>query len=296
MQPSRNQAPFTTVNIDLIGPLPRSVRGNRYLVVMQDRFTKWVQCRPIRSPTARAASQALYEEVIARFGCPQTVISDNGTHFTGTAFKDLLEELHITHRRTPPYTPQANAVERANQTVKTMIAQYCETDHRKWDVHMADFMFALNTARHESTGFSPAFLNFGRELEVPGALSKGGEPDPLTDDTDPESVNDYSQRLRKLKEVFELVRINLARAFSTQSRHYNLRRREWRCHVGDKVMKKEHHLSNAVRGFAAKLAPKYSGPFEVTKVVSPVVYEVKSGTGRKVERVHIKDLKPAFVN
>ncbi|KAJ8937207.1 hypothetical protein NQ314_012004 [Rhamnusium bicolor] len=103
---------------------------------------------------------------------------------------------------------------------------------------------------------------------------------------------DRTNRLEKLKETFQLVRVNLARAFTSQGHYYNLRRREWRCRVGDRVMKRDNPLSSAVRNFAAKLAPKYSGPYTVTKVWFPVVYDLKSDTGRKYARIHIKDLKP----
>lgn len=58
-------------------------------------------------------------------------------------------------------------------------------------------------------------------------------------------------------------------------------------------MRKEHPLSSADKGFAAKLAPKYSGPYTVIKVRSPVVYDLRDEHGRKVYRIHIKDLKPA---
>ena len=295
MHPSRNQLPWETVSTDIVGPLPRSSKGNSYMVVFQDRFTKWVQCRPIRKATSKAVSQAFYEEVFARFGCPKTVISDNGTQFTGQTFESLLKDLGIAYRLTPPYTPQANPVERTNKTLKTMVAQFCEADHRKWDTHLPDLVFAINSSRHDSTGFSPAFLNFGREMDPPRPLYRipvSPEMETVTTDTETADFVDQNARLKKLDDIYELVRINLGRAFSTQSRHYNLRRREWRCHVGDKVMKKENPLSSAVKGFAAKLAPKYSGPYTVCKVVSPVVYDLKTSTGATLRRIHIKDLKP----
>lgn len=59
-------------------------------------------------------------------------------------------------------------------------------------------------------------------------------------------------------------------------------------------MKKEHPLSSAIKGFAAKLAPKYSGPYTVTRKHSPVVYDLVGQNNRKIQRVHIKDLKPAY--
>jgi hypothetical protein len=258
-----------------------------------------------------------------------TVISDNGTQYTGGTFRTLLRELGIVHRLTPPYTPQANPVERTNKTLKTIVAQFCEADQKKWDARLPELMFALNTSRHESTKYTPALLNFGRELVVPNAVHRptpgntaadppadtAADPpaDPSADtaadppadtaadppaDTTADEVNEaadavhHSERLRLLKDTFELVRVNLARAFAKQSKHYNLRHREWRCHLGDRVLKRDHPLSSGAKGFAAKLAPKYSGPYTVTKVLSPVVYNLRSPSGQKILKAHIKDLKP----
>jgi hypothetical protein len=117
-------------------------------------------------------------------------------------------------------------------------------------------------------------------------------------DTAADEVNEaddavhHSERLRLLKDTFELVRVNLARAFAKQSKYYNLRHREWRCHLGDRVLKRDHPLSSGAKSFAAKLAPKYSGPYTITKVLSPVVYNLQSPSGQKILRAHIKDLKP----
>lgn len=107
MQPHRMaDAPFKEVSTDIVGPLPRSKKGNSYIVVMQDRFTKWVECRPLRKATAKTVYSALYEQVILKYGCPKIVISDNGVQFDSRLFKNSLRELNIAHRFTPPYTPQ----------------------------------------------------------------------------------------------------------------------------------------------------------------------------------------------
>jgi hypothetical protein len=276
-----------------------------------------VQCRAVRKATARAVTQALYEEVITRFGCPVTVTSDNGTQYSGGTFRTLLQELGIVHRLTPPYTPQANPVVRTNKTLKTMVAQFCEADQKNWDARLLELMFALNTSRHESTRYTPALLNFGRELVVPNAVHRptpgnaAADPpadtaaDPPADtaadppaDTTADEVKEaddavhHSERLRLSKDTFELVRMNLACAFAKQSKYYNLRHREWRCHLGDRVLKRDHPLSSGAKGLAAKLVPKYSGPYTITKVVSPVVYNLRSPSGQKILRAHIKDLKP----
>jgi len=69
------------------------------------------------------------------------------------------------------------------------------------------------------------------------------------------------ETVNKLREIFEIVRRNLDRASQDQAGHYNLRRRQCTPTVGDVVWGKEHHLSKADEGFAAKLGPRYDGPY-----------------------------------
>jgi len=69
------------VTVDLVGPLPRS-NGHTWLLVMQDRFTKWVELSPLRRATALAVTQELTEQIIYRHECPRVIISDNGKQFT----------------------------------------------------------------------------------------------------------------------------------------------------------------------------------------------------------------------
>jgi len=73
-----------------------------------------------------------------------------------------------------PYHPQANPVKRVNRVLKTMIVSFIGEDHREWDVHLADFRFAYNTAFHSSPGTSSAFLNLSRELLPPNLLRDRG--------------------------------------------------------------------------------------------------------------------------
>ncbi|XP_030754212.1 uncharacterized protein LOC115881002 [Sitophilus oryzae] len=164
-----------------------------------------------------------------RFGRPATVITDNGTQYTGRPFRQLLKDFGVNHRLTPPYTPQANPVERANKTTKTMIAQFCEDNHKKWDAHLSEMTFAFNTSRNDWTGFSSAFLNFGRELESPKTLLREEQPSVPSENPEPTNadITSTENRLNRLKETFELVRLNLSRAFASQSHYYNVRRREW---------------------------------------------------------------------
>ncbi|XP_032674585.1 uncharacterized protein LOC116845691 [Odontomachus brunneus] len=142
--------------------------------------------------------------------------------------KKLVQELGITQQFTPVWTPQCNPVERANRTVKTMISQYVGANHRQWDANLHEIKFAFNTAKQDTTGFSPAYLNTGRELSGPHFRERerleSQEPGEIT---------------KRLKVAYELVRINLTRAFQKQGKYYNLRKRQWKPKIGDVVWKKK---------------------------------------------------------
>ncbi|XP_025266371.1 uncharacterized protein LOC112638591 [Camponotus floridanus] len=162
-----------------------------------------------------------------------------------------------------------------------MIAQFVGKKHRHWDENIPQLQFAYNTARQEAIGYTPAFLIHGRELALP-------HPDdrrpPLTP-TAPETVR------QTLEDTFEVVRINLTRAFQRQQRYYDLRRRDWRPRIGDRVWKRDHPICDKSEGFNAKLAPRYQGPMTVQKIISPVIVDLRDDSGRWHRRVHVRDLK-----
>lgn len=274
--------PWQQITMDLVGPLPRSRNGHVWLFNLQDRFTKWVEMRPLRRATAEAVTK-IVSSVIYRHGCPDEILSDNGTQLKSQQLSKLLGKLGIRQRFTPAYTPQCNPTERTNRTIKTMIRQYVNRDHRRWDEHLDELQFAYNTALHEATGFTPAYLNHGRELTAP-PVSKTYRRDAAEA---PQTVN------RHLQDAYEVVRVNLARAFQRQAKYYNLRHRDWRPEIGDFVWKREHPLSNKAAGFNAKLAPKFTGPLEVRKVISPVIYDLRDRRGKWHRHTHLQDLKPA---
>ena len=282
--------PWDVVSADLVGPLPRSKKGHTVVVVMQDKFTKWIELQPPRQATAPAVTKAFRERVVMRFGCPRRIITDNGKQFESREFTGLLREYGIDHRKTPPYTPQCNPVERANRVIKTMIAQFTDGEHTTWDHWLPEIAFAYNTARHEATGSTPAALNFGRELTAPGEPRlTASEP---TEEPTPEDARKWQQRLADIKDRIELARWNLVRAHQNQKHHYDLRRRDWRPAIGEDVMKREHHLSAAAKQFNAKLAPKFAGPYTVAKFAGPNIVVLRGVRG-KTMRAHISDLKPS---
>lgn len=241
----------------------------------------------MRVAKAENVVKTLKEVIILKFGCPRIIISDNGSQFTSIVFRDCLRSFGIEHQRTPPYSPQCNPVERTNRVVKTMISQYLERNHKSWDKYLPELMFAYNSAVHETTQCTPALLNLGRELDQPTSLRKDLEKN------QPSIPVDVDERLARLADLQDLVRVNSARAFTKQSKYYDKRRRDWAPKVGERVAKREHPLSSAADNFAAKLAPKYTGGYTVKTIISPAEYEIIDDAGVGC-LVHVKDLKPFY--
>jgi len=217
------------------------------------------------------------------------VLTDNGTEFVNKTMQAFATEHWIKHTTVPPYHPQANPVERVNCVLKTMIVAFLERDHREWDEHLRDFRFAYNTAHHSSIGTSPALLNLGRELHPSNPLRARCEEAAAIEPRDPA---EWSERMKNLQSLQNWVSENLEQAYQKQSSYYNLRRRDIVFQVGDLVLKRQHVLSSAAQNIAAKLAPKFHGPFRVSKVLSAVVYELTDLHDNFAGKVDVKDLKP----
>lgn len=281
---------WESVTTDLMGPWPRTSKGNCYVVLFQDRFTKWVEFGLLRQATAKTVTEAFKNTVLYRHGVPRSVLSDHGSQFENKVFSDLAHIYGFEQEFTPRYTPQANPVERTNRSVKCMVKQFCDENQKKWDVLLPELIFAYNTACHTSTGFSPAFLNYGRELNQPNSLSweKVGRHRKQSSVT----VKQHAEALQsRMKVLRDLVEQNLSKASRTQKKYYDQRRRQVNINVGDTVYYRNYKLSSAAKHYSAALAPRYLGPATVSKVLSPRVYELSEVNGKSLGPWHIKDLK-----
>ncbi|XP_057333821.1 uncharacterized protein LOC130672995 [Microplitis mediator] len=214
-------------------------------------------------------------------------MSDDGSQFVSKELTSLLKKYGIEHFRTLLYSSQCNPGERANKVIGTMITQYIKKNHRFWDKFTPELIFVINTAKHESTQFTLAYLNYGHELLPPNTLRKRLESG--------HTVNnyDYQENLKNLHEAMDLVRLNLARALSNQSRYSNEKRSDWVPRVEDLVETCEHHLSSTIDKFSGKLANKYTGGYTVIRSIGKNVFKI--GHGAEAHIVQVKDLKPCTI-
>uniref|UniRef100_A0A3Q1GSS6 Gypsy retrotransposon integrase-like protein 1 n=1 Tax=Acanthochromis polyacanthus TaxID=80966 RepID=A0A3Q1GSS6_9TELE len=224
MQSTKVEAPWEKLGMDLMGPFPRSKKGNRFLLVIVDYFTKWVEMFPLKDSKAHRITTILKDEIFTRFGVPQELVSDRGPQFTGHEMANLCRSWGVTQKFTTSYHPQANLTERSNRTIKTMIASYVGDQHNNWDKWIREFRFAINAAQHETTGRTPAELALGRTLKGPLERMICTSPSP--------HQSPY-KLLERQKEMTEQVRKRVGVCQARQARYYNTRRRGAQLFPGD---------------------------------------------------------------
>ena len=119
------EQPFERVGIDILGPFPRFVGGNKHIVVAVDYLTKWAETKSIPACTASEVAAFFVHQVILRHGAPANVTSDRGTCFMAQVMQEIFQALETNHRPTTAYHPQSNGlVERLNHTLADMLSMY----------------------------------------------------------------------------------------------------------------------------------------------------------------------------
>lgn len=277
--------PWQTLSIDLMGPLPRTSSGYSYILSVLDVFSKFLLLFPLRQATASKISDILENQVILLFGAPQKVVMDNGVQFRSKQVCGVFEKYKIKPNFISNYHPQSNPVERSHRVVKTLLTAYVHENHRNWEKFLQPVAWAIRTARHEVTQLPPSFILFGRSIQL------SGQPHPLS-----QVLDDHNQGVQTgpeaLQKLYKEVALRLKKAYEQSRIRYNLRHRDEKFKIGQKVWRRNHILSDAFKGVSAKLAPKFEGPFEIAKTPSPYSYELIDAQTRRTLGVwHAKDLK-----
>ena len=123
---------WNTISIDVMGPLPVSISKAKYIIVIINSLTKWVEACAISNFYASMAAKSIIDQIIVYHGCPQFIKIDNGTNFSSGLFQKLLEYMHICSVFTAPYHPSANGmVERVNQTLANILYKISSTHASK---------------------------------------------------------------------------------------------------------------------------------------------------------------------
>ena len=150
---------------DYLGPFPVTPRGNRYILLLTDYFSKYVETIPVPDMTAEVYATKILNEYVARWGCPLSIHSDQGRTYESKMFKELCQMLEIRKTRTSVRNPKGNGQsERFNRTLLRMIRAYLCDEQGEWDLYLGCLAGAYRAAPHETTKMTPNLLTMGREV------------------------------------------------------------------------------------------------------------------------------------
>ncbi|RWS19028.1 integrase core domain protein-like protein, partial [Leptotrombidium deliense] len=280
MMPIEVGGPFEMIGIDIQGPFPKSEQGNKYIIVATDYLTKHVEMKAVPAANSWEVSKFLLDEIMCRHGCPQRILSDRGLPFLSNVTKDVYKLMNTKHVKTTSYHPQTNGlVEKCNGIAGGMLSMFVNKEQSNWDRVIKMIAWAYNTSVHETTGFSPFFLLYGREPRLPVNAALNSPSLGISD------VETYQSQIRSaLNTAHEIARENIKKAQIKYKERGDKKRRAVEYNNGDLVLV---YTPRRIKGKAEKLLHPYHGPFKVLRRLSTVVYEVAPVSGRR---------KPDFVH
>ena len=270
--------PLESVAIDVLGELLKTARGNQYLLVISDRFTKLTKTVPLKGISAAEVAKAFVDHWVFNYGAPKELLADNGKCFTARFFQDVCRILNVHNMFTTTYHPQTNGqVERYNRTLKAAIRSYLDDHPVDWDLYTPSLTYAYNGLPHSSTGLTPFELVLSRP-PPPLALKS----DPKSYKTPLESRSKWKQWLaRTVKEAKD----KLMKTQERYKRNYDtrLRKQSETIKMDDYVyLRVERRDENEHRH---KLAAVAQGPYKVIETKGKtVVIEREDNTVERVSR------------
>lgn len=257
MRTSQTVRPFQRVAADIL-ELPITSKGNRYVLVVEDYFTKFVNLYAIPNQTATTVAECLFECYVLEHGVMETLHTDMGRQFESDVVRHLCKMLGVKKTHTTPYNPKSDGmVERFNRTLVDQLAKMLLSCEGEWDSFLQQVAFAYNTSVHSSTGFTPYFLTHGREARTPVDVMLG----PLMQSNSMgRSTEDFaSSLLRRLDVAFSRTVDNNTVASQRQKTFYDTKLRHEPYEVGDLVWLNDPTQS------CRKWAPHWKGPYLVQR-------------------------------
>ena len=282
-------APGDCLATDYVGPLPVTPRGNRYILLLTDHFSKYVEIIPVPDMTAAVCAERILNEYIARWGCPLSIHSDQGRTYESKIFRELCRMLEIRKTRTSVRNPKGNGQsERFNRTMLRMIRAYLCDEQDEWDLHLGCLAGAYTATPHESTRLTPNLLTMGREVRLPAELLFGSTGSQNEEEIT--SYGEYVDLLRsRMQHAHEVARKYLATAAKRSKDSYDVKMAVNKYERGDLVWYLDE--VHAV-GEAPKLKRDYIGPVPVKKKVTAVDYMVQLDASGKELLMHHNKFKP----
>lgn len=274
--------PFAKIGLDMSGPYPTTLAGNKYIVSFVDLYSSWPEAWPVKDKTADTIANLIIEEIIPRHGCPLEIVSDNGTENINRKVKETLEALNIHHVKTSYYSPQSNSrVERFHRTLHDVMSKKIEEDVNTWDLYLNQTLAAIRFHVSEATSYSPFFLVYNRDVVLPlDSILKprrrylGEDQHRIALEQQHKSFIRVHRHMRKKKEI--------------QKKYADRGSKEVEFKVGDPIFLRNHHRNS-------KLDNKWVPYFRITGKTGPLSFRVRNQLNGEETKSHARHMRLAPV-
>ena len=278
--------PMDRIAIDLLSGLPKTKAGNSHILVCCDYLTKWTEAWPVTGESAVICAKTLVKNWFVRYGIPLQLHSDAAKAFTGTLFTELSRLCDMEKTKTSGYHPQGDGlVERANRTIISMLRTVVKDHQNQWDEHLPFVLAAYRASKHASTGVSPNYLMFGREVHTPVTLM-------LPPPTERPFTDEWVQNLQEhFHYAHSIARQEIGISAQTQKSYHDRRVRSRGLWVGQEVW--VYWPRKTKSGKTRKLTPCWDGPWTILRFVTEVNVEVQKGRTKAI--LHVDRVRPKNV-
>ncbi|GKV13532.1 hypothetical protein SLEP1_g24528 [Rubroshorea leprosula] len=290
--------PFRGWAIDLIGKVyPPSSKGHSFIIVATDYFTKWVEAKPMKKVDQSNVIKFIKEDIIHRFGLPETITTDQGTVFVSQQMEAFAKEMGFRLLNSTPHYAQANGQAAAsNKVVINLLEKMVDDNPRRWHELLSETLWAYRTSQRTSTKMTPFALTYGHDAVLPMELTVKSLRIAIQHNL---QSGEYDEAMMLELEDLEDTRLVALDRLQAQklkiAKSYNKRVKGKNLVVGDLVWKAILPLGKKDHRFG-KWSPNWEGPFRIHEVLKGGAYWLESLVGelhpRKINGIYLKPYYP----
>lgn len=211
------------IALNTAGPLPKTARGNEYILIAIDHYFKRLEATAVLGHDAQTTALFFENKIIHRYTVPLVVLTDNGSEW-GREFEEICARFGIKHERTAPNWPQYNGmVERFVQTVKHGVIVMSSQYGGDWDTYLAQVLRGYRKGTQSSTRFSSYFVMIGKQPRIlANNLLLYATEDLSLADVDLKRKTQI--RIEQVENVHNTLLQNVSMAQARQQKHYVCRK------------------------------------------------------------------------
>ncbi|XP_028070436.1 protein NYNRIN-like [Camellia sinensis] len=143
---------FHTWAFNLIRPISTPSKGYKWILAATELSTKWVEVIPLKNAAGLTVANFIKENIICRFGVPNTILSYNGTPFINKYVKSLLETYQVKHHKSTPYYPKGNGqAEATNKTLIRILSKMMDEFGGTWSEQLIVALWVYRTSKRKLT-------------------------------------------------------------------------------------------------------------------------------------------------